>query len=60
MKKFEVSHVDGTNVIIRATNEEMARSFAMEQRYGPATKNSTWPCAHWNGFGLSVREIENV
>ena len=60
LKKFEIRHSDGTAVQTRATNEDMARQFAMEQKYGPASQNRTWSSNVWFGSGLSVTEIINA
>ena len=60
LRKFEVRHSDGTAVVIKATNEDMARQFAMENKYGHWIKNRTWPAEQWRGKGLSVREITHA
>lgn len=57
-RKFEIRHSDGTVIIVKATNEEMARQFAMTKKYGPAIQNKTFPMSgEWRGNGLSVKEI---
>lgn len=60
MKKFEIRHTDGTTQVIKAMSEDMARQFAMENKWGAASQNRTWPCSHWNGHGLSAREVRNA
>ncbi len=61
MQKYELRHSDGTCVVIKATNEAMARQFAMEKKHGPASANRAWPMnGNWLGLGLSVREITDV
>lgn len=57
MKKFEIIHSDGTIVIIKAMSEDMARQFAMTNKYGKPGDNRTWFCSYWTGAGLSVKEL---
>lgn len=58
MKKFKVRHSDGTTQIVDATNEEMARQFAMTNKWGNASDNKTWSSTSWRGTGLSVDEVK--
>lgn len=55
--KYEVTHSDGTHVIIKAENEDMARQFAMERKWGPPNANKTWSSSQWEGKGLDVKEV---
>jgi len=57
MKRFEIRHSDGTRVILKAMSEDMARQFAMKNKWGEAHANRTWPCSYWTGNGLDVKEI---
>lgn len=57
MKTFEVLHLDGTHVKIEAHDEKDARERAMTKKHGLPQNNTTWPCDHWDGKGLSVKEI---
>lgn len=57
MKKFEIRHADGTVVIVKATNEDMARQFAMTKKWGDPQSNKTWPTDYWEGRGLLVKEL---
>lgn len=58
LPSFEVTHNDGTCVIVKATNEDMARQFAMQKKWGPASANTTFPVdGNWKGYGLSVKEV---
>jgi hypothetical protein len=57
MRKFEVRYTDGTCTTITATNEDMARQFAMENKWGKPEHNKTFPTDFWHGSGLSVKEV---
>lgn len=58
LKTFEIRHSDGTAVVVKAMSEDMARQFAMENKWGPAERNQTWPMrSNWLGIGLDVKEI---
>ncbi|HEX2614985.1 MAG TPA: hypothetical protein VHL10_05790 [Nitrososphaera sp.] len=60
MKKFEIRYSDGSTIIVSSPAEDMARAFAMKQKYGEPHKNATWPCSEWHGDGLSVKEITSA
>ena len=57
MKKFEIRHTDGTVVQIKAMSEDMARQFAMTNKWGKPEHNQTFPTSYWHGLGLSVVEL---
>lgn len=60
MKHFHIRYSDGTTTVIKATNEDMARQFAMEQKYGAPSANRTWSCNTWYGRGLIAKEVANA
>jgi hypothetical protein len=56
MQTYSFRCANGDVVSVDATDEQAARTQAMEKRWGLAVLNKTWVCNTWVGKGLMLIE----